>query len=150
MKRKILGYLSAGILGATIPSVANGLIMTDGGECYLSGDTVCVSPLRCYIHEGLENKDILCVDFVYESVDETKYQINIKPEDTWESLTEDLMVYEPNVTIDELVKQASENNPLCLNLHPGEMLIYIVDKTKKNFYLPPVERLTPGGVISTI
>ncbi|MBS3118181.1 hypothetical protein J4417_00680 [Candidatus Woesearchaeota archaeon] len=149
MKGKLLGYLSAGIFGATIPSVANGLAMSLGGECYPTGDTVCVSPLRCYTTDRL-GINLQCVDFIYESAEETRYEIRIEPEDSWESLTEDLMIYEPDITIDKLVGQASKNSPLCLNLRPEEILIYIVKKNKKETYLPQVERLELGGVISTI
>ncbi len=63
-----------------------------------------------------------------ESRTESLYEIIIQPQDTWESIAEDLQCYEPGATIDEVVKQSFEGNPRVLNLEPGEQLFYIAQK----------------------
>ncbi len=67
--------------------------------------------------ESLKSNEIL------SWIDHKEYCLTIRPEDTWESLTQELQKYQCGITIEEVIEQAY-NQPRVLNLVPGERVVY--------------------------
>lgn len=123
--KSLVKYVVAGSL-LVAPSIVNGWITDEGNaiRIYNSGDVHRVIDADRYVYLGEITPNI----FLSESVTERRYDIRIQPQDTWESLTEDIQYFEPETTIDKVVAQSFERNPLVLNLELGEMLFYFAKK----------------------